>query len=81
MPNNHVLTKIDAGEMSRLIEENLSAKSLDFAHLPGGSAHSGNPAWFTSGLNRAGYNGVVCASFKKEFIYQHIEATLEPFRQ
>lgn len=81
MPNNHVLTKIDAGEMSRLIEENLSAKSLDFAHLPGGSAHSGNPAWFTSGINRAGYNGVVCASFEKEIIDQHIEATLEPFRQ
>jgi len=67
--------------MARLIEDNLSAKSMDFAKLPGGKVYEGNPAWFTSGFGRAGYNGVVCASFEKEKIDQQIEAALEPFRQ
>jgi hypothetical protein len=68
-------------ELARLIEENLSAKGLDFASLPGGQLHTGNPTWFTSGLTRAGYNGVTWANFAVEHIDEQIEAALEPFRQ
>ena len=75
MPN------LTSSELARLIEENLSAKSMDFAKLPGGEAHTGNPAWFRTGINRAGYNGVVCAAFEKETLDEQIEAALEPFRQ
>jgi len=70
----------DSNEMSRLIEENLSAKSIDFAKLPGGQVGSGNPAWFTSGLKRIGYNGVTCARFAAQDLDLQIERCLEPFR-
>jgi ribosomal protein S18 acetylase RimI-like enzyme len=64
-----------------LIEDNLSAKSQNFAKLPGGQLHEGNPTWFMSGLKRIGYNGVTCAQFSKEQLDRQIENTLEPFRQ
>lgn len=67
--------------MARLIEENLSAKSLDFANLPGGSLHSGNPTWFKSGLKRGGYNGITCARFAEDGLDEQIELALQPFRQ
>lgn len=75
------MTEINSSELARLIEENLSAKSMDFAKLPSGEAHAGNPTWFRTGIDRAGYNGVVCASFEKETLDEQIEATLAPFRQ
>lgn len=53
MPNRN------SSELARLIEENLSAKSMDLAKLPSGEAHVGNPTWFRTGIDRAGYNGVV----------------------
>lgn len=71
----------DANEIARLIEENLSAKSLDFAKLAGGKEHTGNPTWFTSGLKRAGYNGVTQAIFDPDHLDEQIETTLEPFRE
>ena len=64
-----------------MIEENLSAKSLSFAALPGGRMQSGNPTWFTSGIDRAGYNGVTWAKWESSRVDEQIEATLEPFRQ
>jgi ribosomal protein S18 acetylase RimI-like enzyme len=73
--------QIDSKEMARLIEENLSAKSLDFAKLPGGKLHFGNPTWFMSNLNRSGYNGVTTACFRPAELDEQIEACLEPFRQ
>lgn len=63
------------------VEENLNAKSLSFAALPGGQVHVGNPTWFMSGLNRAGYNGVTSATFDPRRVDEQIEGTLEPFRQ
>ena len=81
MPTNIAPVRIASSEIARLIEENLSAKSMDFARLPGGTANPGNPAWFTSGLNRAGYNGVTCAKFAPPTLDQQIETCLEPFRQ
>jgi ribosomal protein S18 acetylase RimI-like enzyme len=72
---------VDSNEMARLIEENLSAKSLDFAKLPGGKLEIGNPTWFTSGIERAGYNGITCASLDLREIDAQIERCLEPFRQ
>jgi len=68
-------------ELAKVIEENLSAKSQDFAKLAGGQLRIGNPDWFTSGLNRAGYNGVTRAQFGDEQIDQQIENALEPFRR
>ena len=70
----------DSNALSRLIEENLSAKSMDFAKLPGGQVEPGNPAWFTSGLKRIGYNGVTCARFTTQELDAQIERCLEPFR-
>jgi GNAT superfamily N-acetyltransferase len=72
---------LSSTELARLIEENLSAKSHDFAKLPGGQLHSENPTWFTSGLNRIGYNGITCAQFSDEHLGQQIENALAPFRQ
>jgi ribosomal protein S18 acetylase RimI-like enzyme len=70
-----------SNELAKLIEDNLSAKSQDFAKLTSGQMHMGNPTWFTSGLKRAGYNGVTCAQFCDEQLDQEIVKTLEPFRQ
>jgi len=70
-----------SNELAKLIEDNLSAKSQDFAKLPGGKICTGNPAWFTSGLNRVGYNGITSAQFADKELDQQIENTLEPFRQ
>jgi GNAT superfamily N-acetyltransferase len=81
MQNMFAPTRIDSAEMARLIEENLSAKSMDFACLPGGTAQPGNPAWFTSGLKRAGYNGVICARLNPQELDRQIENCLEPFRR
>jgi len=72
---------LSSNELARLIEENLSAKSQDFAKLPGGQLHSGNPTWFTSGLKRIGYNGITCAQFSDARLGQQIESALAPFRQ
>ena len=81
MQNTFAPTRIDSAEMTRLIEENLSAKSMDFSRLPGGIAQTGNPTWFTSGLKRAGYNGITWARFDPHEVDQQIESCLEPFRQ
>jgi ribosomal protein S18 acetylase RimI-like enzyme len=70
-----------SAELARLIEENLNSKSEDFARLPGGQNHPGNPAWFTSGLPRTGYNGITCARFDEEDLDGQIQAALQPFRQ
>jgi ribosomal protein S18 acetylase RimI-like enzyme len=70
-----------SNDLAKLIENNLSAKSQDFAKLAGGQIQVGNPTWFTSGLNRAGYNGVTWAQFSEEQLDQQIVNTLEPFRQ
>ena len=81
MQNIFTPVRTDSAEMARLIDENLSAKSMDFARLPGGRAEPGNPAWFTSGLNRAGYNGVTCARFYPQELDRQIKNCLEPFRR
>lgn len=81
MQNTFIPSRVDSTEMARRIEENLSAKSLDFARLPGGAAHMGNPTWFTSGLQRAGYNGVTSAIFEPGDVDRQIEQTLEPFHR
>lgn len=81
MQNNFTPNRIDSAKMSRLIEENLNAKSMDFARLPGGSACTSNPAWFTSGLKRTGYNGITHARFIPQELDQQIENCLEPFRK
>jgi len=73
--------RICAQEMAELIEQNLSAKSMSFANLPKGNVHHGNPTWFTSGLDRAGYNGITHAEFSPESIDQQIEDSLHLFRQ
>lgn len=72
---------VSSNELAKLIEDNLSAKSQDFAKLTGGQMHMGNPTWFTSGLNRAGYNGVTSAQFSDEQLDRQVIRTLEPFRQ
>ncbi|HMB25751.1 MAG TPA: GNAT family N-acetyltransferase [Anaerolineales bacterium] len=74
-------THIDSQEMARLIEENLSAKSTDFAKLDGGSLHTGNPTWFMSNLKRSAYNGVTLARFSPDRLDEQIESCLEPFRE
>ena len=81
MENESKTTPISSSALARMIEDNLSAKSLSFASLPGGQVHSCNPIWFTSGLKRAGYNGVTKAEFNSEQVDELIESTLEPFRQ
>jgi hypothetical protein len=81
MPNIATLTPVDSKEMARLIEENLSAKSTDFARLDGGELHTGNPTWFTSNLQRSGYNGVTFARFSPDTLDEQIESCLEPFRE
>jgi len=81
MQNTLPSARINAGQMARLIEENLSAKSLDFSLLKGGSVHAGNPTWFTSGLKRAGYNGVTWAAFAPSQLDEQIENALQPFRE
>jgi ribosomal protein S18 acetylase RimI-like enzyme len=74
-------TGLDSAGMARLIEENLSAKSHDFAKLAGGKLQSGNPTWFVSGLNRAGYNGITFANLDPNELNFEIERCLEPFLQ
>ena len=77
----HMVATSTTTRCIQLIEDNLIAKSMDFAHLPGGEAHAGNPAWFLSGLKRAGYNGIVRANLPAQQLDTHIEQALEPFRQ
>lgn len=67
--------------LAQVVEDNLSAKSLSFAALPGGQLHLGNPTWFTSGLMSAGYNGITLAQFDAFQVHEQIEAAIEPFRQ
>jgi ribosomal protein S18 acetylase RimI-like enzyme len=43
--------------------------------------YPGNPTWFTSNLNRSGYNGITLARFSPGHLDEQIEACLEPFRQ
>lgn len=81
MSNIATLTPVDSKEMARLIEENLSAKSTDFAKLDEGELHTGNPTWFTSNLKRSGYNGVTFACFSPDKLDEQIENCLEPFRE
>lgn len=81
MQTANTIARTSSNEFIKLIEDNLSAKSQNFAQLPGGQLHEGNPTWFTSGLKRIGYNGVTCAQFSKEQLDWQIENTLEPFRQ
>ena len=73
--------RLSSDEFTRLIEENLNAKSHDFARLTGGTFHAGNPTWFTSGLKRAGYNGITQAQFESGRLEQQVANALEPFRQ
>lgn len=77
----HIAAPINTSHYIQIIEGNLNAKSMDFARLPGGEAHEGNPAWFLSGLKRAGYNGIVRANLPARQLDTHIEQALEPFRQ
>lgn len=72
---------LDSAGMARLIEENLSAKSHDFAKLAGGKLEPGNPTWFISGLDRAGYNGITFASLAPQELDAQIERCLIPFRE
>ncbi|MBI2332724.1 MAG: GNAT family N-acetyltransferase [Chloroflexi bacterium] len=72
---------LSSDEFAKSIEDNLNAKSHDFAKLPGGTLHMENPTWFTSGVNRAGYNGITCAQFDSEKLEQQVDHALEPFRQ
>jgi len=81
MQNSFTPILINSAKMSSLIEENLNAKSMDFSHLPGGDACTSNPAWFTTGLRRAAYNGVTRARFSPQELDQQIENSLEPFRK
>ncbi len=74
-------TRLLAADFARLVEENLSAKSHDFATLPGGRLRTGNPTWFTSGLERIGYNGITCAQFSSEKLDLQIKEALDPFRR
>lgn len=70
----------DAAALAQAIEDNLTAKSLDLASLPGGAQHPGNPHWFTSGIPQAGFNGIVSAAFQTEALDAAIEAALAPFQ-
>lgn len=81
MRKYQIPTRIDSREMAVLIEDNLNAKSMSFGKLPGGEFHNGNPAWFTSGLDRAGYNGIVRAEFDAQGLDTQIEESLSPFKQ
>lgn len=81
MQKDDPFVRLNSNEMARLIEENLSAKSMDFAKLDGGKIWPGNPAWFVSGLKRAGYNGITQAKFSPDELDQQIENSLEPFRE
>src|SRR5690606_10832835 len=72
---------ISSSEFARLIENNLNEKSHDFAKLPGGELHTGNPTWFTSGVKRAGYNGITSAQFDRNQLDTQFTNALEPFRQ
>jgi ribosomal protein S18 acetylase RimI-like enzyme len=72
---------IESDTYAEWIENNLSAKSLDFASLPGGKSYACNPTWFTSGIKRAGYNGITRAEFEPDGLDSQIEFALEPFRQ
>lgn len=81
MQKVNTLIDLSSNELAKLIEDNLSAKSQSFAKLPGGQLHTGNPAWFMSGLDHIGYNGVTCAQFSGDGLSRQIENALEPFRQ
>jgi len=81
MQKSFLTIRTSSDKMSRFIEENLSAKALSFSELPGGQVHIGNPTWFMSRLDRAGYNGVTMARFTSDDLDQQIEKCLEPFRK
>jgi ribosomal protein S18 acetylase RimI-like enzyme len=81
MQKINTATGLSSNELARLIEENLSAKSHDFAKLPGGQLHIGNPTWFMSGLKRTNYSGITCAQFSDGQLDPKIKTALEPFRQ
>ncbi len=74
------LLHITTAEFIQAADDNLAEKSLSFAHLPGGEAHRGNPAWFVTGSQVAGYNGVVKASFPPGSADEGIEDALKPFQ-
>lgn len=81
MQTDFAATRVDSLQMAQWIEENLNAKSMDFARLPGGETHTGNPVWFTSGMRRVGYNGITFACFAEPELDERIEESLEPFRK
>ncbi|MBN1370410.1 MAG: GNAT family N-acetyltransferase [Anaerolineaceae bacterium] len=76
MPNRHHTTT----EWIAACDSNLAEKSLSFAALPGGEVHEGNPRWFVTGSNLAGYNGIVQAVFPADQVDGGVEAALAPFR-
>ena len=81
MQRQNPLDQAHSREMAELIEANLNAKSMNFAKLPGGKIHHGNPTWFTSGVDRAGYNGIVRADFDPRSADAQIEESLASFKQ
>lgn len=81
MSKNFGDARTDSVEMARLIEENLSAKSMSFANLPGGKIEMGNPTWFMSGIDRHTYNGITKVRLTTQELDKQIDQCLEPFRQ
>ena len=78
---NFIPTFTDTRRLTQAAVQNLAAKSLSFACLPGSVKGGPNPRWFLTGSPLAGHNGVVSAAFHPDNIEGAIAETLEPFQQ
>lgn len=75
MPNQNYTT----AELTAACESNLTEKSLSYTVLPGSEVHEGNPYWFVTGSNLAGYNGIVRAVYSGDEVENGIQAAMAPF--
>ncbi len=66
--------------LSKVIDDNLIAKSLSFARLLGGEVNEGNPYWFVTGAAMPDNNGIVRADFDPGAVNERIQEALAPFQ-
>lgn len=67
--------------LTRVIDHNLIARTLNFSRLLDGEIHPHNPAWFVTGKALPKFNGVVHATLSPDEIDRQIVAALRPFKE
>ncbi len=72
---------LSTAALTKVIDDNLIARSLSVAKIHQGDVHGPNPLWFMTGQRRTGGNGVTRANFDGQDLDTGIESTLRPFEE